>query len=84
MSSNFCSIVASFLAYGVLHMRGVLGKAGWRWLFLVEYVSSLISVHITQQATQGYYNIYHRLCDILHDATLAYTDEEVVPAQWLV
>ena len=38
MSSNVCSIVASFIAYGVLHMRGVLGKAGWRWLFLVEYV----------------------------------------------
>ena len=37
MSSNVCSIVASFIAYGVLHMRGVLGKAGWRWLFLVAY-----------------------------------------------
>lgn len=36
MSSNLCSIIASFIAYGVLHMRGVLGKAGWRWLFLVE------------------------------------------------
>ncbi|EMD33330.1 hypothetical protein CERSUDRAFT_160226 [Gelatoporia subvermispora B] len=36
MSSNICSIVASFIAYGVLHLRGVLGKAGWRWLFLVE------------------------------------------------
>ena len=38
MSSNLCSIVASFLAYGILHLRGHLGKAGWRWLFLVEYV----------------------------------------------
>ncbi|EJD08468.1 allantoate permease [Fomitiporia mediterranea MF3/22] len=36
MSSNLCSIAASFLAYGVLHLRGHLGKAGWRWLFLVE------------------------------------------------
>ena len=40
MSSNVCSIVASFLAYGILHLRGHLGKAGWRWLFLVEYVSA--------------------------------------------
>lgn len=52
-SSNVCSILASFIAFGVLHMRGVLGKAGWRyarcfstwysalklarWLFLIEY-----------------------------------------------
>lgn len=39
MSSNICSIVASFIAYGVLHLRGHLGKAGWRWLFLIELVS---------------------------------------------
>ena len=39
MSSNICSIVSSFLAYGVLHMRGVAGKEGWRWLFMVEYVA---------------------------------------------
>ncbi|KAJ3899340.1 allantoate permease [Lentinula edodes] len=36
MSSNLCSIVGSFIAFGVLRMRGVLGRAGWRWLFLVE------------------------------------------------
>lgn len=30
MSSNVCSIIASFIAFGVLHMRGVLGRAGWR------------------------------------------------------
>lgn len=30
MSLNFCSIVASFLAYGTLHMDGVAGAAGWR------------------------------------------------------
>ncbi|KAI0772171.1 allantoate permease [Irpex lacteus] len=41
MSSNVCSIVASFLAYGVLHLRGVHGKAGWRWLFLVEGLITL-------------------------------------------
>lgn len=43
MSSNVCSIVASFIAYGVLHMRGIQGKAGWRWLFLVECVVLMIS-----------------------------------------
>ncbi|CEL09160.1 Putative Permease of the major facilitator superfamily [Aspergillus calidoustus] len=29
-------IFGSFLAFGVLHMRGVLGWGGWRWLFLIE------------------------------------------------
>ncbi|KAF8911731.1 major facilitator superfamily domain-containing protein [Mucidula mucida] len=41
MSSNLCSILASFIAFGVLHMRGVQGKAGWRWLFLVEGLITL-------------------------------------------
>ncbi|KAG2351135.1 major facilitator superfamily domain-containing protein [Suillus spraguei] len=36
MSMNLCSIVASFLAYGMLHMGGVAGAAGWRWLFMIE------------------------------------------------
>lgn len=30
MSMNFCAIVASFLAYGILHLDGVDGRAGWR------------------------------------------------------
>ncbi|KAI0053179.1 allantoate permease [Auriscalpium vulgare] len=42
MSSNLCSIIASFIAFGVLHMRGVQGKAGWRWLFLVEGIITLV------------------------------------------
>ncbi|RXW17305.1 hypothetical protein EST38_g8547 [Candolleomyces aberdarensis] len=41
MSMNVCSILASFLAFGVLRMRGILGKAGWRWLFLVEGLLTL-------------------------------------------
>jgi hypothetical protein len=40
MSLNVCTILASFIAFGVLRMRGILGRAGWRWLFLVEYVSA--------------------------------------------
>ncbi|KAF2207447.1 hypothetical protein CERZMDRAFT_102345 [Cercospora zeae-maydis SCOH1-5] len=30
------SIVSAFFAYGILHMRGVNGMAGWRWLFALE------------------------------------------------
>ncbi|KAK9486218.1 major facilitator superfamily domain-containing protein [Lipomyces starkeyi] len=29
-------IIAAFMGFGLLHMRGVQGKEGWRWLFLVE------------------------------------------------
>ncbi|KAJ7322864.1 allantoate permease [Mycena albidolilacea] len=42
ISSNVCSIIASFIAFGVLHMRGVLGRAGWRWLFLIEGLITLV------------------------------------------
>lgn len=29
-------IVTSLLAFGLLHMRGISGWGGWRWLFLIE------------------------------------------------
>ncbi|KAF7980305.1 hypothetical protein HWV62_39093 [Athelia sp. TMB] len=41
ISSNICSIVASFLAFGVLRLRGHAGKAGWQWLFLIEGLITL-------------------------------------------
>ncbi|KIM42149.1 hypothetical protein M413DRAFT_70680 [Hebeloma cylindrosporum] len=42
MSADVCSIFGSFLAVGVLRMRGLHGKAGWRWLFLVEGAITLL------------------------------------------
>ncbi|VVT48688.1 uncharacterized protein SAPINGB_P001902 [Magnusiomyces paraingens] len=36
------SICASLLAFGILRMRGILGWAGWRWLFLLEGIFTLI------------------------------------------
>ncbi|CAI7622986.1 unnamed protein product [Penicillium glandicola] len=35
-------VVASFIAYGVLHMRGVQGREGWRWLFLIEALITIV------------------------------------------
>ncbi|KAE8351314.1 major facilitator superfamily domain-containing protein [Aspergillus coremiiformis] len=36
------TIVTSFMAFGILHMRGILGWAGWRWLFLIEGLITLL------------------------------------------
>jgi hypothetical protein len=33
---NIADILAGFLAFGLLHLRGVEGQSGWRWLFLLE------------------------------------------------
>ncbi|KFY24878.1 hypothetical protein V491_01981 [Pseudogymnoascus sp. VKM F-3775] len=41
-ASNITSIVAAFLAYGVLRMRGVGGWEGWRWLFALEGALTVI------------------------------------------
>ena len=30
------SIISAFLAFGILHLRGYNGLAGWRWLFALE------------------------------------------------
>ncbi|CAG9985038.1 unnamed protein product [Clonostachys byssicola] len=35
-ASNGTFIIAAFLAYGILHMRGIGGWEGWRWLFALE------------------------------------------------
>ncbi|EQB45872.1 hypothetical protein CGLO_15183 [Colletotrichum gloeosporioides Cg-14] len=36
------NIVGSLLAAGVLQMRGIAGWSGWRWLFLLEGIVTLI------------------------------------------
>ncbi|CAK3898795.1 MFS general substrate transporter [Lecanosticta acicola] len=36
VSFKATSIVSAFMAYGILHMRGINGLAGWRWLFALE------------------------------------------------
>lgn len=35
-------MITSFLAVGLLQMRGILGYAGWRWMFLIEGLFTLL------------------------------------------
>ncbi|KHE84203.1 MFS general substrate transporter [Neurospora crassa] len=39
---SIADIASALLAYGLLHMRGVQGHAGWRWLFLIEGLMTLV------------------------------------------
>ncbi|TCD62435.1 hypothetical protein EIP91_006897 [Steccherinum ochraceum] len=41
--SNYTStLVGAFLATGILRLRGTNGQAGWKWLFLIEGLFTLI------------------------------------------
>lgn len=36
LTKELSDMISALIAYGILHMRGVLGIAGWRWLFALE------------------------------------------------
>ena len=42
-TAMYVTQIANYLiAYGILHMKGVLGHTGWEWLFLIEGLFTLL------------------------------------------
>lgn len=39
---SIADVLAAFLAYGLLHLRGLHSYSGWRWLFLIEGLMTLV------------------------------------------
>lgn len=42
VSNYMAEIIGAFMATGLLRLRGVGGRAGWRYLFLIEGLLTLI------------------------------------------
>lgn len=58
---SFADIISALMAYGLLHMRGVAGYAGWRWLFMIEVCLIISRVFRTISSATGSCQVH--VCD---------------------
>ncbi|KAF4967359.1 hypothetical protein FSARC_5082 [Fusarium sarcochroum] len=42
LGNMLASGASGLIAYGILHMRGIAGLAGWQWLFILEGIFTLL------------------------------------------
>ncbi|KAK4231150.1 hypothetical protein QBC38DRAFT_259693 [Podospora fimiseda] len=42
LGNLFAGACSGLIAYGILHMRGICGLAGWQWLFLLEGIFTIL------------------------------------------
>lgn len=42
MIGCLASAFGGILAYGLMQMNGLAGKAGWRWIFIIEGIVSFL------------------------------------------
>ncbi|CAI4212299.1 unnamed protein product [Parascedosporium putredinis] len=42
IGNTVASAMTGIIAYGILHMRGVAGLAGWQWLFILEGIFTIL------------------------------------------
>ena len=72
----FADIFAAFSAFGLLHMRGIWGMAGWRWLFLIEVRATHYAMASDHELTRplGIHDYDFRATFVWSDAGWANTD----------
>ncbi|KAH7264369.1 major facilitator superfamily domain-containing protein [Fusarium solani] len=43
LGNMIASASSGLIAYGILHMRGIAGLAGWQWLFILEGIFTILT-----------------------------------------
>lgn len=76
---NVADILASFLAFGFLHLRGVNGRAGWRWLFLLEVRMLPVFFLVVADGREGPHNLGRWPAGLLSNAPWSMPDGRAGP-----
>jgi hypothetical protein len=81
---NVARVISALLAAGILEMRGVAGKPGWFWLFLLEGVFTfVIGLIVGLLATRNLGAVTNELQSILYLPTSPTNTKSVLhPKSW--